>query len=598
MKSSVQAYRFSGRFAMAVSRRPNAIRRLFSFGAALFFGALVAAAQTTPPAADWLPDGAIYALHVDQPAALLDLATELKLPAHLLGASPNKSTDKGFQLLVDTLSKRAGTDWKGLVANLIGGGITYAMYPGENSVWVFDAKDALVLDSLQQFVKVLAGAQHLAAPASAKPAATFYQEYPGNTAAWSLDGKQFFARTGNRLLLASRGEVLKTLFTPHPQSSLASSPLYLQAKHALGDTSALAYVNMAALNQYPPIQKGLALSTEPFDVILNGAWKQSLRDAHWLATGLTIERAGAAKKLHLHLVTDGKLTPTAAGAFTLPGSSGVLPNLTVPRELAAATLWRDLGKFYALRETLFPQKTSGGILLENFMEIFFTGRNLTEDVFSRFHPQVRLVVARQQYDPAIGSPDEQYPAAALVFRTDPQSSADFGEVLEEAWQKAVGLTNFTRGQNALPGVILDRQTYGGVPFTFGYFSPRAEKDRAHLPVRFNLRPAIVHAGPYIILSTTDGLARDLIDAVNKEDGRSPAQTSNTHTVLEVTSPAEIAALLQVDKASMVRQSVLTSGKKPEQAAREFDRNLAWLDKLNRAKLSIGASQVDLELELK
>jgi hypothetical protein len=573
---------------MVVSGRLNAI---------FIFGALVAGAQTihpTPPPAapEWLPDGAIYTLHVDQPGAILDLALNLNLTA-LLGGS----TDKGLQLLVDTLTKRAGTDWKGLVRNLTGGGITYAMYPGDNSVWLLDAQDAQVLDPLQQFIKTIAGARPLASPASDKPSTAFYQEYPGNVAAWSLDGKQFFARTGNRLLLTSRADVLKTLFTPHPQN-LASSPIYSQAKHAVGNNAAWAFVNMAALNQYPPVQKGLAPGAEPFDVILNGAWKQALGNAKWLAAGLRID----GRKLRLHMVTDGQLTATGAGAFTLPGSAGILPNLTVPHQLAAITLWRDLGKFYAGKDTLFPLKTSGGILAENFMEIFFTGRNLADDVFSHLHPQVRLVVARQQYDPAIGTPDEQYPAAALIFRTDPQSSADFGEVMEEAWQKAVGLTNFTRGQNAQPGVILDRQTYGGVTFTYGAFSARSEKDRAHLPSRFNMRPAIVRDGPYIILSTTDGLARDLIDAVNKEDGRTPAQAANAHTmphtIIDLTSPAEIAALLKVNKASMVRQSVLTKGTKPEVAAHEFDANTAWLDKLNRARLTVSADQLDLDLELK
>lgn len=566
------------------------VRRI---AASLILSALAAAAQSTQPPAEWLPDGALYTLTVERPAAILDLVTDLKLPGLVLGSS----TDKGFQLLADTLAKRAGTDWKGLVRNLTDSGVTFAMYPGDSSVWVFDARDSAVLDPLQQFAKTIAGMQHLASPASAKAAAAFYQEYPGNTAAWSLDGKQFFARTGNRLLLASRGDVLKALFTPHPRSSLASSALYMQARHAAGDTAAWAYVNMATLKQFPPVQKGLSGEADWIDMILNGGWKQSLRDSGWLAAGLTID----GQKLRLHAVTDGKLTPAAAGAFTLPGETGVLPNLTVPRELAAASLWRDLGKFYAEKETLFPQKTSGGILAENFMEIFFTGRNLAEDVFGKFHPQVRLVVARQQYDPAIGTPDEQYPAAAVVFRVDGppgQSSDDFAEVMEEAWQKAVGLTNFTRGQQAQPGVIIDRQTYAGVPFSYGYFSARTEKDRAHLPSRFNMRPAIVHDGPYIILSTTDGLARDLIDAVNKEDGRTPARRSDAHSIVDVISPADIAALLNANRTGMVRQSVLTKGKKPEEAAHEFDQNIAWLNKVNRATLTFYSSEADLDLELK
>ena len=585
---------------MAVSGRPNAIGRICQVGTALLFSALVAAAQpaapAAPPAVEWLPEGAVYAFQVNQPAAVLDLAESFKITEMLLG----NPADPGFRLLIDTLGKRAGTDLKGLIRQFTAGGITYALYPGDNSVFIFDTQSPVVLDALQQFVKVMAGAHAgvpITTPASTKPSAPFYQEFPGNVVAWSLDGKQFFARTGNRLILASRGETLKALFSPRTQGALASSALYTQARHAAGpNPAAWAFLNMAMVNQYPPSKKALA-STDLFDLILNGAVKQALGGSTWLAMGLGID----GKKLRLHAVTDGKLAATGAGAFTRPGDTGVLPNLKVPRELAAVTLWRDLGQFYAQKETLFPEKTSGGILAENFLEIFFTGRDLNQEVFGKFQPQVRLVVARQQYDTAIGTPVEQYPAAALIFRVE-HNAADFGEVLEEAWQKAVGLTNFTRGQQAEPGLILDRESYGGVTFTCAAFSVRAEKDRAHLPSRFNMRPSIVRDGPYFILSTTDGLAKDLIDAVNKEDARNPTQRSTAHTVVEVTSPAEIAALLNVNRTALVRQNVLSSGKKPVQASREFDQNVAWLNKLDHARLSISATpegqQADLELDLK
>jgi hypothetical protein len=580
---------------MAVSRRPNVIGRICQVGAALLFSTLFAAAQTSPAAVDWLPAGAVYAFQVNQPAALQDIAENLKILDMFLGGS----TDPGYRLLVDTLGKKSGTDFKGLIRQFTAGGITYAVYPGESSVWIFDTQSPVVLDAFQQFVKVLAGARAgvpVTTPASTKPAAIFYQEYPGNVASWSLDGKQFFARTGNRLIVANRGDVLKALFSPRTPGSLAASPLYSQARQAVGpNPAAWAFVNMAILNQYPPAKKAL-VSHELFDLVLDGAVKQSLADSTWLAMGLGID----GKKLLFHAATDGKLAATGAGAFTRPGDTGVLPNLKVPRELAAITLWRDLGQFYAQKEALFPEKTSGGILAENFLEIFFTGRDLNE-VFGRFQPQVRLVVARQQYDPAIGTPVEQYPAAALIFRVE-HNAEDFGEVLEEAWQKAIGLTNFTRGQSAEPGTLIDRESYGGVTFSCAAFSVRGEKDRAHLASRFNYRPSIVRDGPYIILSSTDGLAKDLIDAVNKEDARNPAQRSNAHTVIEVTSPPEIAALLNLNRTALIRQSVLSSGKKPEQAAREFDQNTAWLNKLDHARLSISATpeghQADLELDLK
>ena len=39
-------------------------------------------------------------------------------------------------------------------------------------------------------------------------------------------------------------------------------------------------------------------------------------------------------------------------------------------------------KFYAAKDTLFPDRTSGLIFFENMMGIFFSGRDLTDEVLA------------------------------------------------------------------------------------------------------------------------------------------------------------------------------------------------------------------------
>src|SRR5664279_2378148 len=144
-------------------------------------------------------------------------------------------------------------------------------------------------------------------------------------------------------------------------------------------------------------------------------------------------------------------------------STGLLPPLTVPGTIASLSLYRDLHSFYAAKNALFAERTSGLIFFENMMGIFFSGIDLTEGVLSEVRPDVRVVVAKQQYDPAVGTPATQVPAFAAVLRLkDPKR---FGETVEEAWQKAIGLVNFTRGQQALPGLIIDKANQGAVSYT-------------------------------------------------------------------------------------------------------------------------------------
>jgi len=566
----------------------------------IVLGGVAAAFEAAQPAEQWLPQDAVLVVHIAQPAALLDLAADLKVPEAIAAAQssqkqPANSDWQNLLRLGDALGAKLGTDWKGLLRKVTGAGITYALYPRDTNVVMFDAEDIGAMEQVRQFVQAIIGLQSGAPDASKR--GVFYREFPGG-AAWSFDGKQYFALAGNRLVMCNRPEMLKLLFQPREQGALASWPLYAQARKAAGEgTAAWAFLNMAMLNQAPPVRKALTQAGSPLEALLGAAVKQSLGQSNWIAMGVRV----AGRSLLLRAVADGKADLRAA-AFALPpdAGQGPLSNLAVPRQLAAASVWRDLHKFYLAKDALFPGKTSGGILLENFMEIFFTGRDLAEEVFARFHPAVRLVVASQEYDAAIGTPLEQYPAAALVFRVD--RSDDFGEVFEEAWQKAIGIVNFTRGQQAQRGLIFDKSVHRGVPFTYCYFSARGEKARERLPARFNLRPALARFGPYIILSSTDALAKDVIDALNREEGRAPSAPAGAHTLLEITNGSGIAALLNANRSALVRQSVVGSGASPQQAEAQLGLNMVLLQHLDRVRFSLSATpgghQAEAELQLK
>jgi hypothetical protein len=535
----------------------------------LLWGA--AASPAAPPVAEMLPEGAVAVVQVMRPAAVLDVLVRLRIPLN----SPELAD---FAKLVP-----GGGSIADLAGKIAGGGLAWAAYPGDKSVFVVDAGDAATFATVCGVLTAIARQQN------GKPG-TFFKEYPGLTVL-SLDGKQFFALAPDRAFLSSSPDLLKAIFERQPKGvkALAESEGWRRAVAEAGrDAAAVGWLDMAALNRLPGTAKALATSS-PIDVLLAGALKESLRSAGWLALGLKVD----GPTLSLHAAIDGK--PGPAGAFTSPRSGGALPNLQVPRELGGMTFWRDLRGFYAAREALFPERTSGGVLLENFLEIFFTGRDLTDEVFARFQPEIRLVVAAQQWDPKIGTPGEQYPAAALVFRSD--KADEFGEVLEEAWQKAIGITNFTAGQQAKPGLIIDRTTHAGVPFTVAYYSAKGEKDRANLPARFNVRPSLARVGPYLILSTTDQIARDVIDAVNREDGRLQP-LAGRHSVVEIASGAGVAAALAVNRAESIRGEMMKSGKKQAAAEADFDRNILMLQTIDSARLTFREQSADLEVRLR
>ncbi len=545
-----------------------------------FFLFLFAAfAQTVPPAIESLPPGATMVVEIEQPVVIYGVINDFKIPE-----SPE------IRGLINGLGGGESADRTAFIRKIAGAGIVYAAYPGDATLIVADGDDAAAAGQLRQIMQAITRAK------SAEKG-VFYKEFPGG-ASWSLDGKQFWASAGNRLVLASRVDLLRAAFAPKPGGGVSASAGYREARTTLGSgTAATFYVDMELLNKSPAVQKSLRGDGSALDIVLNAALKQSLLESKWAAMNMRVQ----GRNLLFRAAADGKVLDKAA-AFSVPRGpdQGPLPNLTVPNQIAAVSMWRDLGKFYADKDTLFPEKSSSGILFENFMEIFFSGRDLNAEVFSRFQPEIRLVAARQEWDPKIGVPHEQYPAAALIFRVN--QAEDFGELVEEAWQKAIGITNFTRGQQALPGLIISRESHGGTTFTYSYFASRGEKDRANLPVRFNVRPSLARVGPYLILSSTDALTKDVIDAVNREDGRLPAVRSKEHTVIELTSGADVAKLLTLNSAELTKQSVVGKGKTVAQAKAESEFNEALLRHIDSARLSLTAtgkgSEASLEIRLK
>jgi hypothetical protein len=301
--------------------------------------------------------------------------------------------------------------------------------------------------------------------------------------------------------------------------------------------------------------------------------------------------------LTVRAVTDGKVAgPTSPAAFAMPqdADDGAWPNITVPGRIAALSLYRDLHRFYATKDTLFPERTSGLIFFENMMGIFFTGRDLTSEVLAETQPEVRLVVAEPRYDPDVGTPQVKIPAVAAVLRL--RHPDQFGKVVEEAWQKAVGLINFTRGQQALPGLIIDRPTHGDAKFTVAYFSTVDVEDKTKLDTRFNVRPALALPGEYVILSSTDSLTRDLIDALGCKTDQPVKPIARTHSVLEIDG-AGAAAALAANRDTLVRGDMVKKGKTQADAEAGIDMLITLVRFLDHVKLSIGTHEELTQMQL-
>lgn len=560
------------------------------------------AAEQLAATSQWIPKEAVIALEISQPKALLDLAFDPRLTTAVTSlpvyqALASQPQFRQFLGVIGYLEGRLGTDRKTGLGKLLGGGVTLAVNPNGTILLFVDAEDGQMLEQLHEILLEFARNQ---AEKQGQPQRVASAEYRGMTS-WTFGGGEAHAIVGNRLVVANKPEGLKAVLDlrAKPEGrSLASLPAYQAAKKAArSDAVATVFVNLETLKLVPGVQKALTGQQNPLTSLLLAGITEAVRQSKWLAMGLEVE----GETLKLEAAVDGSLSDLSGpAAFALPGQpdKGAFPNLSVPRLIAGMSFYRNLHGFYAAKDELFPERTSELIFFENMMGIFFSGRDLTEEVLAQTEPEIRFVVAEQQYDPAVGTPRVQIPAFAAIFRL--RNPQQFSEVVEEAWQAAVGLISFTRGQRALPKLIIDRVFHGDVKFTIAYFSSTAVKDRANLDSRFNFRPALAMLGDYMILSSAEGLTRDLIDALNNEIAESVKPLAEVHSMVQIDG-VQLASILASNREHLVRQNMINEGKTQEQAESQIDILLAVMEYLSQLELKVGTrdgqAQASLQLRL-
>jgi len=558
-------------------------------------------AEGLPPASQWIAQDAALVFEVSEPMALLEplLSPELakSVTALLDNQKPNPKLEQ-VQGLVAYLELQLATDWRTGLRRLLGGGLALAIEPAGGTLLLADVTDEKMLQQLEETVRHFATAEAMKQNHAEQVAS---REYRGATA-WTLGTNEAHAILGNRLLLANRpgtlDQALDRRAGPGGQG-LAGTALYQAARQAVGQNSvATLFLNMQLLRLAPKVKEALAEEGNPLGTLLLADTKEALRQAKWLALGVYRKEG----KLVLKTFTDGQAGPAskaAAFATARHPDEGLLPGLAVPGGIACLSLHRDLQGFYAAKDDLFPERTSGLVFFENMMGIFFSGIELTDGVLGQTRPNIRVVVAAQRYDAAMGKPAVQVPAFAAVLRLrHPQA---FGETVEEAWQKAIGLANFTRGQQGQPGLVIDRASHSGVKYTFSYYRPPGDKGKSAIEARYNYRPSLARPGDYLILSSTDGLAEDLIDAVQKESASPPKPSQAAHGRVELEG-GQLHAILLANREQFIRKNMVDKGESREQAETEVGFLLAALDCVDQATLTLarenGRPQATLELKLK
>ncbi len=555
----------------------------------------------TQPALDpaaLMPPTCLAYIEITQPEALLDRILDPALQARLVALPSVQTYYQGSQYAqlrmgVTFLEGALQTKWEPALRSLIGGGIYLGVDPAsEAALLVIRVRQPELAAKLLQTLADLAevDAQNRGRPSPVKTA-----EYRG-IKGWSLGPNDNHALVGDLLLVSNKAAYLKAavdrVLDGPTTANLAADPQFAQARMAQDAADAAwAYLRLDALRGHPGMARVLeAKSNNVLIELLLGGVAETLKHAPYATAGLQASSAGLRLRAALPRPADSAVGQrgwyfASGGAAELPRPAGTISTIVLARDLSGMWLARD---------ELFDEQTNTGFAqADTQFGLFFSGRDFATEVLGELEPPLRFYVLRQEF-PTPPRPAVKIPSFALVMEM--KQPEEFSKHLLVGYQKIIGLVNVLTGQQGLPALLMEIETYRGTTITKSTFLAEGVENAEAAPLYYNFSPACARVGKYFVYaSTVDGLRR-VIDALS-EAGSSPSRAELWAQTLVDTSGPEAARALADNREFFVSQNMLAQGHDRQAAEREVATLLELVQMARSLRLNLAADRTHLWLEL-
>lgn len=544
-------------------------------------------AEGPPLAARWIDAESVLAYaEVREPEAVID-RLEGDRVVKLLKAVP------GFERALERENARQFLDALKFVATsldttpeeglrkLVGGGIVMAVEGKAKPERVYLAITPRDRDFLEKAHAKLVELARQDAESKGKPAPIKQKEYRG-IMGYSLDKNEAHAIIEGMLVIANGGDALKEFVDRVEGPDRLAKPFAevvtsARGPAAKGSSTAWAYVRLDRLRVVSP--KDYAPERiNPGALFLFGPWAEAARHGDWMAADLT----WTADRLGLEVSL-----PKPAQDYT-EGMRGFLPGedkpatttpLRPPGALLSGTLWRDFGAVWEARGAIFPAEQQQGFAqLDTFAGQFFGGRDFGSGVLGALGTHWQVVVARQDVTSLAPVPDVVLPAFAVVIDLK-EEDIDFAQRLKAAFQSFIGLANLGAAETKAPPLMLGSEDIDGVTISTARYLPRPNRPEGE-PVhqRHNFSPSAVQVDHHFIISSSLGLAKDLVRAL-----KAPAAPVPATLVIDVDG-AEVGKLIEQNREELVTRNIVEKGNGRERAEQEVDLLKQLAEYLGRGSL--------------
>lgn len=529
-----------------------------------------AARAAVPEAAKLVgPDALIYA-EFSRPEMLIDRVSDKRLQ-EMVNAVPGYAQalqgPQGRQLREGTqfIEANLNTTWDKALRDLMGGGLVFAVEGKEKAERIFlivSPKDDEFLE--RSHAKLLELARQ-DAEGKGNPDPVKQADHRGITA-YSFAPTEAHAVVEGRLIVANGGDALKVMIDrvlDEKGGSIVDEADWKEARAKLDrDAVAWGFARLDRMREIDPKRFQIPEMVDAGATFLFGAWIDTLRKAPWISASLTWTEGRLGAEITLPNPPEGR--SKAVSRMVPPSGSGALAPLNPPGTIASLSLWRDFAAIWEVRADLLPPEALQGLAqLDTTAGTFFGGRDFGTGVLGSIGADWRLVIAQQDPKSLDPMPEVKLPAFALVVSLKPEDR-EFADRLAAAFQSFVGLANLGAAQTKAPPLMLGSEMFEGVTIsTSKFLPPRTGEDKGG-PVhqRHNFSPSSAIVDNQFILSSSLGLARDLVKAI-----KSPAPTTDT-TLTVAASGEELAKLVELNKARLISQNMIQKGNDKAQAESE------------------------------
>ncbi len=574
--------------------RESLLNLFFILGILLISPVLVTA-QINP--ANLLPASTIFYAEVSNPPAVLDRLLRHPVVKRLQNEEVyqeilNDSEVSEFLMVLDYIESELEMEWDDALKTLTSGGITLAFDAESEGVALFlEAKDE---QSLKKIVETMMKLARQDAADNNRDDPYEVDEYRGITTYGVKNGG--FALYEQWFLFASNEKIGMTLLDGildgNKSDCLADNEQFREARGRKKESDAAwLYIDLKTIRQAGVAKKLFSgKADDPFAEILLGGIFDVLQETPYATASLS--GAGRTAQLSLSVPYEQSWVSETREHYFGPrgaGEANAIPE--VPNLLFAASAYRNFSEMWLRAGDLFNERINDKFAeADSTLTTLFSGKDFGEDILGALSPEILFVATRQEFPQDRPAPALKLPAFALVaeMKEPKTTSKEFRRI----FQSLIGFFNVVGSMNGQPQLELDMDKFDGGELISATFVPLAgEEDKDPARINFNFSPTIAFSGERVIVSSTTGLARDLITSTSPAK-RDSGKRINTNSVL---SAPVLKATLEDNLSQLISNNMLEEGHTREEAETEIGILLNLLGYFQAASLSLETTDQTLNL---